>query len=708
MVEFTRRTLIETSVASAIGSGFVGTASARGDEEWEDPPTGGAPVVKGRIGRLAHTALGAEVTGPFVFDNGEMLFSLQHPSTDNPEPFGTAGVGWLAGHRFEYNGRNDEFEELEPPRTNEEQQRVRVAGAEYELLVRNGDPIEGGSSMWGHPETPDGTPVAEFAGTRYGAFGSNPDMNFLVPTDEDGLEGYLFTNVETSPGSIVRTPIRRSEDGWEVDLDNAMNLENTEAFRNLGGTRINCYGDLAPWGNPISAEEDYVHTRVSGPATVSDIVEAGSGVGLRGARAFFNRPNPSEIQNSLDDLFGEESWSLQGSWALSGLEMLAYHLGAEPVDQVDGENTREPIGNGYPNPYRTGYCVEITEPTADEPTPVKHYTWGRAAWECPEVTPDERTVYLTSDGANKGIYKFVAEEPIPSYDDRTDVRGTLYAIEVTNKQAAMNLPPIAVNLEIDWIELGTATNAEVESWIADYDDVTQVDYLETHAETDWTDDLEAALEEADREVAKHGNRDYVTDEEVVEWAEQYEQYGPDGVDEDLRRVPFLETRAAAKEVGATIEFRKAEGSDTIDDAQPGDYLYVGISELNDGMTDDGGDLRMERVDGGVVYRAELEADYDISRLEPMVVGADAADPASVADDAIINIDNVMVLPDGRVLLCEDNSPLRRSYSNDNLWVYEPPGWGRWPKPGRSRGRSGRSRSRGRSDRDRWWGRDHDR
>ncbi len=666
MVEFTRRTLMETSVATAVGSGFVGAASAA-----EDSPTGGAPMVKGQIDRLAHTALGAEVTGPFVFDNGEMLFSLQHPSADNPEPWGTAGVGWLSGYQFEYNGKNDEFEELEPPRTNEEQERVRVSGGEYELLVQNGDPIEGGTSMWGHPETPDGTPVAEFVGTRYGAYGSNPDMNFLVPTDEDGLEGYLFTNVETSPGSIVRTPIYRGEGGWEADLENAMNLENTAAFREIGGTRINCYGDLAPWGNPISAEEDYAHPRVSGPATVSDVLEAESGVGLRGARAFFNRPNPAEITEAIDDLYGDEGWEPQGSWALSGLEMQAYHLGAEPVDQEDGRNTRHPIGDGYPNPYRTGYCVEITEPTADEPTPVKHYNWGRAAWECPEVLPDERTVYLTSDGSNKGVYKFVAEEPISSYDDRMDVRGTLYAIKVTNERAAKSLPPAAVNLGIEWLELGTATNAEVESWIAEYDDVTQVDYLETHAETDWEDDLETALEEADRDVAENGNRDYVTDEEVVEWADQYERRGPDGVDEELRRVPFLETRAAAKEIGATIEFRKAEGSDTIDGAEPGDYLYVGISELNDGMADDEGDLRMERVDGGVVYRAKLEDDYDVSRLEPVVVGADAADPASVADDAIINIDNVMVLPDRRVLLCEDNSPLRRSYPNDNLWVYEP-------------------------------------
>ncbi|SEW02604.1 alkaline phosphatase PhoX [Natrinema salifodinae] len=674
MVEFTRRKLMATSAAAAIGIGATGAASAR--DGVDDPDTPGAPRIRGDIKRLATTAHGAEVTGPFVFETGEVLFSLQHPSRDNPAPYDTAAVGVLAGHQFTFNGKSDEFDELEAPRSTAAQGRVQVAGGEYDILVQEGDAINGGTERWGHPQTPDGTDIADFVGSRYGDVGYNPDMNFFVPTDDEGLEGYLFTNNETSPGGISRTPISRGEDGWEADRENAMELENRDSFRELGGTRINCYGDLSPWGTPLSAEEDYSHPRVSGPATVSDVVEAGSGVGVRGAAAFWNRPNPADVSGALSDLF-DDAWSPQGSWALGGLEMQAYYLGAEPVDQAVGEdgeteNTLDPIGEGYPNRYRYGHIVEIAEPASEEPTPVKHYVFGRAAFECPEVMPDERTVYLTSDGASKGFYKFVADEPIPSYDDRMDVRGTLYAARVTNDQAARNTPPAAVDLEIEWLELGTASNAEIESWIADYDGITQVDYLETHAETDWEADLETALAEADEEVAINGNRDYVTDAEIVEWAAQYEERGPDGVDEDLRRIPFLETRAAAKEIGASVEFRKAEGVDAHDEAEPGDFLYVGISELNDGMSDDEGDIRLERVDGGVVYRAELEAGYDISTLEPVVVGPDASDAESTLDSAPINVDNVMVLDDGRVLLCEDKGSFGRSYPNDALWVYEPP------------------------------------
>ncbi|WP_049910600.1 alkaline phosphatase PhoX [Natrinema gari] len=665
MVEFTRRKLMASSAAAAIGMGALGTASAA------DTDTPGAPTVRGDLKRLATTARGAEVTGPFVFENGEVLFSLQHPSRDNPAPYDTAAVGVLAGHRFDFNGQNDEFDELEAPRSKAAQGRVQVAGGEYDILVQEGDPIDGGDAKWGHPETPDGTDIAEFAGSRYGDVGTNPDMNFFVPTDDEGREGYLFTNNETSPGSITRTPLSRGADGWTADHEAAMNLENQSTFRELGGTRINCYGDLSPWETPMSSEEDYSHPRVSGSATVSDMVDAESGVGLRGGAAFWNRPNPTAIEGALGDLF-EESWYPQGTWALGGVEMQAYYLGAEPVDQDGTTNTTEPLGDGYPNRYRYGHIVEITEPTSAEPIPVKHYVMGRAAFECPEFMPDERTVYLTSDGSNKGFYKFVAEEPIPSYDDRMDVRGTLYVARVTNDEAAKNNPPAEVDLEIEWLALGSASNAEVASWIAEYDDVTQVEYLETHAETDWQADLETALAEADEEVAINGNQDYITDEEILAWAEQYEQHGPDGVDEDLRRVPFLETRAAAKEIGASIEFRKAEGTDSLDDAEPGDFLYIGISELNDGMADDEGAVRMERVDGGVVYRAELEGEYDISTLEPVVVGPDATDRESIVDAAPINVDNVLVLKDGRVLLCEDKGNFGRSYTNDALWVYEPP------------------------------------
>jgi secreted PhoX family phosphatase len=677
MVDFSRRQVLSKSVAAALGASIIGVAS--GDEVAESE-TVGSGTVKGDLKRFSTTAFGAEVTGPFVFQNGALLYSLQHPEEENPEPFDTAGIGYFSGFQFELDGTNDDFDELSTPQTEAEQRQVRSGDGEYEILAHGRDKIKDGEERLGVTQTPDGTDITldNFEGTQYGAAGTNPDCNQFVPTDEDGTEGYLFTNWENSPGNVSRIPLRQTFDGeWEADLDDAINLANTEPFREIGGTRINCYGDLSPWGTMISSEENYAHPRVSLTNQVGDIVDAGTGKGRIGGAQFWNRPNPTEIQSAVDDYYGDEAWSIQGYWALDGVEFLAYYLGSEQSYQNSNSNSTEPISDTYPNPYRYGYHVDFREPTADPPQPVKYYVMGRASWEAPNIQADEQTVYMCSDGDSKGIYKFVADERIPKYDDPMDVSGTLYAPKITNPQADASTvgtrkSPAEYSLDIEWIPLGSASNAEIEEWIAEYDDITQSDYLRVHAGSDWMEDREAALEEADREVIENGNQNYITNEEIVEWADQYYAEGPDGVDEELRRVPFLETRAAAKEIGVSIEFNKAEGVDSKDGAGPGDPVYFGISEFNDDLANDEGDIQMDRVDGGVVYRGVLESDYNISTLEPVIVGPDFTDEPEDADDALRNVDNVYVMDDGRVLCCEDGfGGPARSYPNDGLYVYEP-------------------------------------
>jgi len=682
MVDMNRRGLMRASVAAALGASVAGVASA---DEVPESDTPGAPSVRGDLKRFSTTAFGAEVTGPFVFEDGSLLYSLQHPEEGNPEPFGRAAVGYFSGFQFEFNGNNDDFPEVGVPDSEEKQRQVRSGAGDYEILVQGREPINGGDARLGVTQTPDGTDITQdiFAGTQYGGAATNPDCNQFVPTNDDGTEGYLFTNWENSPGEISRVPLSQDDDGeWSADPENAMNLSDTESLRAHGGTRINCYGDLSPWGTMISAEENYAHPRVNLTGTVSDIVDAGSGEGLIGGCQFWNRPNPSEIAGAIEtyadngDL--ESAFSPQGYWALTGVEFLAYYLGADPVDQAGDNNlATTPIADVYPNPYRYGYFVDIREPTADEPESIKYYVMGRASWEAPDIEGDRRTVYGCSDGDSKGIYKFVAADPIDEYDDTGDIAGTLFAPKITNDaanaaEAGERNSPAQTPLDIEWLPLGSATNGEVESWVAEYDDVTQADYLETHADTDWQTDPAAAVQEADLEVIRNGNQNYITNEAIVEWAAQYEENGPEGVDEELRRVPFLETRAAAKEIGASIEFNKAEGVDSVDDSEPGDFVYFGISEFNDALADDEGDVQMDRVDGGVVYRAELEPDYNVSTLEPVITGPDFTDTPEDADDALRNIDNVYTMRDGRVLCCEDGfGGPARSYPNDGLYVFQP-------------------------------------
>ena len=144
------------------------------------------------------------------------------------------------------------------------------------------------------------------------------------------------------------------------------------------------------------------------------------------------------------------------------------------------------------------------------------------------------------------------------------------------------------------------------------------------------------------------------------------------MDEHLRRVPFIETRATAKEAGATVGFRKSEGIASVTGAEPDDYVYIDISGINDDMSGEEAEIQVDRVDGGLVYRAELEEDYNVSTLEP-VVGPDGSDPAEVADETLLNVDNVYVMDDGRgrVLCCEDVAQYGRSWPNDCLYVYTP-------------------------------------
>lgn len=670
MPEFSRRQLM-SSMATAAAMGAAGVGSAAGQTDGEG---GSAPFIDGEAKLFATTALGAEVTGPFIFDTNEVLFSLQHPSTDNPEEFSKGAIGVIEGHQFQMEGSNDDFEELSVPKTKEEQSRVRTANGEYNILARENDEIDGGNGNLGVPRTPDGERVDAFAGSRYSDLGHNPDMNQFVSTNDEGTEGYLFTNFEQSPGDVSRIPLTRTDDGWDADLENAMNLSSLDNFRQVGGTRIDCGGDLSPWGTPMPAEEEYSHPLVTGLKSASDFVNAeNGGIGLAGAGHFFNRPSPDKIQDAVDEQFGDNSWYIQGYWALTGVELLGYYLGATPWDQSGDKNMETPLGKNYPNKYRYGYLTDIRNPTADKPEFMKYWVMGRASWELSEFGNDQKTVFGTSDGQDKGgLYKFVADKPIPEYDDPMDIAGTLYAPKRTNVPEGKEDPKNAV-IELEWLELGSSTNGEVLSWIEEYDDVDQFDYLK-HADTPWTEDFDQALAEADREVATNGNQDYITPQMVVDWARQWEEGGPSNVDEELRRVPFLETRDATREVSGTVEFRKSEGLDTDGNArgaEPGDNLYIGLAEVNAGMSDDAGDIKHAQVDGGMIYRGKVDENYDVTKLVPAVVGPKSSDPASVADKSPQNVDNIAVMPDGRCLLCEDADQLGRSYPNDGMYVYEP-------------------------------------
>ncbi|WP_435154876.1 hypothetical protein [Haladaptatus sp. DFWS20] len=184
---------------------------------------------------------------------------------------------------------------------------------------------------------------------------------------------------------------------------------------------------------------------------------------------------------------------------------------------------------------------------------------------------------------------------------------------------------------------------------------------------------------------------------------------------DDDRVAFLESRKAAAAVGATNEFRKMEGVNIPPNATLGDYMYMAMSETNETMGMDTGadgenEIRLKGNDYGAVYRMQLEPGYEVSRMEPVLTGGPDANicggcPYDAApnsrstvckscahnpkededgnsgagmsalknsgsmdlESTIADPDNLVVMPDGRVVDGEDSG----LHENNMLWVYDP-------------------------------------
>lgn len=513
-----------------------------------------------KLTRIATVPLGAEVTGIYKTDNGDLFFNVQHPSDSLPAPENNAAVGVWTG--VDFNNLPANFSEIGVPTSGSVfEQMVRVSEGSYQVLGRAGDTYAGALPFGlGAVLTADGTAAIKLS--------QDPDFNAFIPNSVDGNSGYLFSAWEDRPGAMSRLEVNKLADGsWQVS--NAMNVD----FSAVKGTMINCFGTVSPWGTPLTSEENY---------------EAENTIRWNDASYSNGYPNYADVKNIQSYLGGE-----------------------------------------FPNPYNYGYIVEITEPTSAVPKPVKQFTLGRVAHENAVIMPDHKTVYLTDDGTNKGFYKFVARNP----GDLS--AGTLYAAKVLQDPGTDSA---TTGFDIAWLELGSASNAEIAAWIAEYDGIDESDYVE-------------------------GQTSYITDQEIADWAA-----GIGGDD----RYAFLETLRAAKAKGATTEFRKMEGINinyqgVADGSIP--YMYVAMSEVRKGMTDGEGDIQLTENRCGIVYRLTLDENYNADRMDPLVVGGEYDSQAAENKcpvDSIANPDNLIVLDNGRLIIGEDTS----KHKNNMIWLFE--------------------------------------
>lgn len=585
-------------------------------QDYTDTTGGKKPPVSGTMYRLATVPYGAEVTGMFVTEEGDLFFNAQHPSSANMElnsqsgqnkAFDKGTVGVIEGADF--SAKDIKFSSVGVPVTDAQKQTIQTAVGNYRILAQNGDPATNGDT---EEDAKIGV-VYSFDGSTEIIDTDMPDFNAYIAHPDNADQGYLFTNWEQLPGGMSRILLEKSEVGaWSV-LD-AMMVD----FTGVKGTAANCFGSLSPWGTPLTSEEWVVYSKVDTTAESS-----------------WNNP---EKANNTDDRLGR-------MWQLS---------------------------DDASNPYDYGYIVEITDPLAAAPVPVKHYTIGRYEHENSVVMPDRKTVYSSQDDTGGVLFKFVAD----TAEDLSS--GTLYGAKMV--QDADSSDPAVTGFDVTWVEMATSNNAQIKTWIESFNNIGTEQYVD-------------------------GETSYMTVADVVAWADWVRAGRPEGTkypsiadgggkqtaEQDMDdRAAFLESRQAARQLGATAEWRKLEGiainDKRVEEAIEGTdligfeevkeaYMYIGNAETASTMTDGEGDIQLtDRVNKcGTVYRAKILDDYSLNRIEPVITGSTYQShlmaEARCSVDGLTNPDNVIVLDNGNVLIGEDAGASSRP--NNTMWMFDP-------------------------------------
>ena len=417
-------------------------------------------------------------------------------------------------------------------------------------------------------------------GQLAGGIYSIADGQQILLSQKPDFNAFIPTNQDGTSGFLYTA--------WEDRPAGISQLEiqwnpNSDQWDVLGGQMLNlstinggwvlCFGTVSPWGSPLFSEELY-----------------------------------------FDDT---EDWNNQNYRYHQGQQLLASYLGT------------------YPNPYDYGFIVEMEDSDTNNPNLVRQYTMGRYSHENAQVMPDNKTVYLSDDGYDTVLYKFIADTP----GDLT--KGTLYAAKLIQDATRDSS---TTGFDVEWIELASSSNAEISSWIDDYDGISTTDYV-------------------------NGENSYITDQEINDWAE-------DRLNQDLNndgiigyalddRVAFLETRKAAAAIGATDEWNKMEG--VVFNPNAPEYVYLAMSNIDRAMTDGQGDIDVSDNFCGIVYRMTMVDEWSIARIDPVIIGGPYTSSAQYECDNnnLAGPDNLLVLNDGSILVGEDT----RKHEYNTVWLW---------------------------------------
>lgn len=298
------------------------------------------------------------------------------------------------------------------------------------------------------------------------------------------------------------------------------------------------------------------------------------------------------------------------------------------------------------NSYDYGWTPEIKVVSKKGDVEVKkHYSMGRFAHELAYILPDERTVLLSDDGTNVGLFMFIADKP------KDLSSGTLYAAkwhQTSSKGAG--------SADLGWINLGHSSNANIKKAL----------------------DQKLKFSDIFEKASKNGNTCPASFKSVNTTMGAECLKLKDGMDEIASR---LETRRYAALKGATTEFRKMEGISY----NPNDNVaYLAMSEIAKGMEDlkqkgkpsdkyDGGsynDIKLEYNKCGAVYELQFkEGTFIPKSMSAIVAGIpdSSLKGNKCSVDSLANPDNVTYMTNTNTLIIGEDTG--SGHQNDYIWSF---------------------------------------
>ncbi len=488
----------------------------------------------------------------------------------------------------------------------------------FSELVKTGQTVNG--VVFGTIKDKDGANMTYADGSAYVCHnGSGPDHTTIL---ENGGNLYMVSQMECDNGGVYVTKLSQNASTGALALDSTFAPKWAD-FSADGGTYIGCAGQKTSWGTHLGSEE----------------YEPDMGL--------FDDAADTTNNSAYDD---PKLVAIAEYQKLAGTAW----TDADSDGKVDSGESRDAakfqnIG------YWMGFITEVSVDASGNPTAKKHYSMGRFAHELGYVMPDNKTVYLTDDGQNTGLFMYVAT----TAGDLS--AGTLYAAKWTQTSATG-----VGSANLTWYKLGTATDAEIKALVTSgtkFRDIFTRGTLSSSGSTAYCDSGFTLT------------KTYYNTMECLKVNSGME-----------KAAAFLETRRYAAMLGATTEFNKEEGVTFNSDDNK---LYVAMSVVKNGMKDESASLpaslnhiALTENLCGAVYElpvtsgvsdtasAAINSSYVATTMSGLVAGTKIttdSDGNKCALTGISEPDNVAYLPGYGVLLIGEDTG---SHVNDMVWAMD--------------------------------------